>query len=174
MFIVGEVVNNTIDSVTLVDMAVNFFDAGGHLVGTDSTLLWPLDLPAWEKGCFRISMDIPLNWSYYQFETPKYNLRDSSSHLTIFNDSGSYNPANGDYDIIGQVRNDGNQRLDSIRVSGTLYNATGVPVGCEHAPVDISSIGPGQISPFTINFWGYYRDYKDVTYYRLRVAGALP
>jgi hypothetical protein len=175
MFIIGEVLNNTSDSVTVVEVTIDYFDTGGHLVDTGHAYLWPLDLPAWEKGCFNISMNVPPSWSYYQFKTPTYYISATSLGLTIFDDSGLYNPGgNGDYDIIGQVHNDGNQRSTVVGVSGTLYNVSGVPVGCEHANVNSTNLDPGQISSFAINFWGYYRDYKDVTFYKLRVAGNLP
>jgi hypothetical protein len=129
-------------------------------------------LPAWEKGCFSISMNVPPVWSYYQFEIPTYYISGTSSGLTILNDSGLYKSVNGDYDIVGQVRNDGNQRSTNVGVSGTLYNASGVPVGCNHG--NSTDLDPGQISSFAINFLGYYRFYNDVSYYRLRVAGDLP
>jgi hypothetical protein len=170
IYIVGEVLNNTSDSVTSVQVVVNFFDTGGHLVGTKNTYMWPLDLPAREKGCFSISMNVPPSWSYYQFEAPTYGISSTGSGLTIFDDSGLYNSANGYYKIIGQVRNEGNQHPTSVGVSGTLYNVSGVPVGCGH--VNSAGLDPGQISSFGIDFWG--RDYNDVTNYRLRVAGDLP
>ena len=119
-------------------------------------------------------MNVPLNWSYYQFEIRTYYISNSSPGLTIFNDSGLYNPADGDYDIIGQVRNNGSQRSTFVEVGGTLYNVSGVPVGCGDAFVNSTDLNPGQISSFAINFWGYYHNYDDVTYYRLRVAGDLP
>jgi hypothetical protein len=174
MFIIGEVVNNTSDTLTWVDVAINLFDSGGGFVDASHTYMWPLDLPAWKKGCFKIYMDVPPNWSYYQFEIPTYYTSDTSSGLTIFNDSGLYKSYNGDYEILGQVRNDGNQPSNSVGVSGTLYNASGVPVGCERASINSSDLNPGQISSFAINFLGYYRSYNDVSYYRLRVAGDLP
>jgi hypothetical protein len=174
MFVIGEVLNNTGESVTLVDVGVNFFDANGHLVGTDHAYMWPLGLPKREKGCFNISMDVPPGWSYYQFDAPTYNVNSTSSGLTIIDNAGSYNPVNGDYNLVGQVRNDGNQRSASVSVSGTLYNPLGKPVGCQHALVNSPTLDPGQISSFAINFWGYYRDYQDVAHYRLRVAGDLP
>ena len=174
MHVVGEVLNNTSDPITLVEVAVNFFNAGGGLVGTDFTYLFPLNLPAWEKGCFSISMDVPPNWSYYQFEHPTYYISDTSPDLVIFNDSGQYNSNDGDYDIIGQVRNDGNNISTYVDVGATVYNSNNVPVGCEHAYVNSTDLNPGQISSFSINFWGYYRNYNDVTHYTLRVKGDLP
>jgi hypothetical protein len=172
--IVGEVLNNTNASVTSVKIVVNFFDSGGHFVGTKNTYLWPLDLPAWEKGCFSVSVkipdDVPASWNYYQFEAPTFSLSNTSSGLTILNDSGYYNPGTGEYRITGQVRNDGNQYPTTVGVGGTLYNTAGVPVGCGF----VNNVGlyPGQVGSFRIDFWG--RDYIDVINYRLRVAGDLP
>jgi hypothetical protein len=134
--------------------------------------MWPNDLPAWEKGCFKITMGIPPNWSYYQFDTPTYIFSSTSSGLTILGDSGSYNPSSKEYIINGQVRNNGILRSKNVGVSGTLYNASGVPVGCEHSTVNTTNIDPGQSSSFIINFLG--RDYIDVTNYKLRVTGDIP
>ena len=173
LFVIGEVLNNTSNSLRLVEVNVNLFNNFGKLVGTGDTILWPLDLPAWKRGCFNISTDPPPNWLYYQFEAPTHAMSDTSPGLSIINDSGSYSPAK-DYSIIGQVRNDGNQRSNSVYVSGTLYTASGVPVGCNHVKVNSNDLTPGQISSFSIKYLGYYRDYSDVAYYRLRVAGEMP
>jgi len=173
MFVIGEVLNNTSDSLTSVEVAVNFFNANGLLLDTSHTYIWPIDLPAWEKGCFKITMDVLPAWSYYQFETPTYTLRGTSSGLTIFNHSGLYNSSTGAYDITGQVRNDGSQHSLSVGVSGTLYNIYGVPVGCEHKTIS-PDLAPGQVSSFSINYSSYYRSYSDVARYKLRVAGDLP
>jgi hypothetical protein len=126
------------------------------------------------KGCFGFSMDVPPNWSYYKFEVPTFSISDTSPGLSIFTNSGSYNTGNGDYDIIGQVRNRGNQRSTTVSVSGTLYNSFGEPIGCEHAHVNSNDLDPGQISSFDVKYLGYYRDYSDVNNYQLRVAGDLP
>jgi uncharacterized protein (UPF0332 family) len=174
MFVIGEVLNNTQDSLNTVEVPVNFYDAEGNLVGSSSTYLRPLDLPASEKGCFKIAMQVPQNWSYYQFGVPKYTIDLTSSGLAINNDSGVFNPVNGDYDIFGQVKNYGDQRSNSVSVSGTLYDSAGAPVGCEYGTVIGNNLDPGQTSGFEINYSGYYRNYKDVAYYKLRVAGQLP
>jgi hypothetical protein len=174
LFIIGEVLNNTNDAVTLVKVSANLFDPDGYLVGTGDTYLWPLDLPAREKGCFGISMDIPADWSYYIFEAPTYYVSATSPDLSIISESGLYDPGLGDYDIIGQVKNSGDQPSNAVRVSGTLFNAYGVPVGCENVRVNSDDLDPGQTSAFSIKYLGYYRDYVDVTDYQLRVAGDLP
>lgn len=174
LYVIGEVLNNTSDSLTLVKVAVNFYDASGQLVKTDSTYLWPLDLPARGRGCFRHSLDLPSNWSYYQFESPTYNTGETSPGLIIFNDSAYYNSTSGDYEIIGQVRNAGDEASIDVYVGATVYNDAGLPVGCERASVNSVDLEPGQTSAFGMTFWGYYRDYSDVKTYRLRIAGDLP
>jgi uncharacterized repeat protein (TIGR01451 family) len=174
MFVIGEVLNNTQDSLSLVEVPVSFYDAEGNLVGGSSAYLWPLDLPASEKGCFKIATQVPQNWSYYQLGVPKYTIDLTSLGLAINNDSVVFNPANGDYDIFGQVKNYGDQRSNSVSVSGTLYDSAGVPVGCEYGTVIGNDLDPGQTSGFEINYSGYYRNYKDVAYYKLRVAGQRP
>jgi hypothetical protein len=178
MYVVGEVLNDTSDTLSFVDVFVNFFDAGGQLVGTnhpDGTYLWLLDLPASERGCVFISINpVPPNWSYYQFETPTYEISSSSPNLTIFNESFSYNSTSGDIDITGQVQNDGNQTSNYVSVGGTVYSAGDVSLGCSFDYVDSTNLDPGLSGAFDVNFWGYYRDYNDVAYYKLRVAGDPP
>jgi len=174
LYLIGEVLNNTSDSLTSVKVVVNFYDAGGHLLVTQYTYMWPLDLPAWNRGCFSFAMNVPLYLSYYRFDAPTYKISATSSGLTIFGDSGSYKLATGDYDITGQVRNDGTLLSRSVGVSGTLFNVSSAPVGCVHAYVNSNDLYPGQTSAFAIKYWGFYRDYHDVSFFKLRVAGDLP
>jgi len=75
---------------------------------------------------------------------------------------------------MAQVWNNGNLAAKNVAVSGTLYNRSGQPVGCKHAYVSSVNLNPGQSSSFSIDYLGYYRDYNDVTSYRLRVAGDRP
>jgi hypothetical protein len=78
----------------------------------------------------------------------------------------------GGYTITGQVKNSGAKTSYSVEVSGTLYDASGVPVGCEHTPP--VNLTPNQTRDFSISYPIYWREYDDVAYYRLRVAGDLP
>jgi hypothetical protein len=173
MHVVGEVLNNTGFSLYFVEVYVRFYDAFGQDVGIGSTVMEPFNLPAWERGCFIINMDVPLEWSTYEFDEPIYESGNSSPNLTILASTWSYDPAFGDYDIFGWVRNDGSQRSYSVGVGGTLYNPADVPVGCEHSFVTDYDLIPGQISDFSLKFSGDNRDYYDVDDYRLRVAGDL-
>ena len=172
-FIIGEISNNTKSTLTWVDIVVNFYDSNGGKIGSSHAYLWPLNLPAWERGCFKISSDI-LSWSYYVLSAPSYTTVNASPGLAILTTSGIYDPTYGDYDITGQVRNNSTLLSKNVGVSGTLYNISGQPVGCDYNYINGKDLNPGQTSSFTINFLGYFRNYYDVTNYKLRVSGELP
>ena len=133
--------------------------------------MWPLLLPAWQRGCFKISTDV-LNWEYYDIQLLSYNKGSASPKLVIYNATGTY--SNGGYSLSGLVRNDWNQRSNNVTVSGTLYNSLGEPVGCDYDYITNINLNPSETSPFVISYSGYFRDYIDVLYYKLRVAGSLP
>ncbi len=176
LFIIGEVLNNTTNPITWVKVVANLFDADDKFIGTGNNYMWPVDLPALEKGCFNIQIDYetePPPGSYYQFQDLTYNASNTSPGLNIINNIGILTGDNG-YRITGQARNSGNQRSNNVGVSGTLYNVSGVPVGCENAFVESRDLLPGQTSSFQIDFLRYYRDYQDVNNYKLRIAGDLP
>ena len=115
-------------------------------------------------------MPKPTGWSYYTFEAPTYSTDGSLlPNLTVLNDSGSYNSTFGWYKIIGQVRNDHGTRVEYVSPVGTVYNASGVVVGCDFTYVNSTHLDPGQTSSFEMTFTG--RDYVDVTSYRLQIDG---
>ena len=173
LFIIGEVLNNTNSSLTWVKVVVNLFNAADNFLATANTYMWPVDLSAFEKGCFKISLPIPTNWSYYQFQNLTYDVSNTSSGLSIISHIGSLKPDDS-FEIIGQVRNNGNLRSNDVSVSGTLYNIHNEPVGCELSVVESTNLNPGQVSSFKIDYIKYYRLYNDVNSYKLRVAGDLP
>ena len=90
-------------------------------------------------------------------------------NLTVLNDSGSYDPTFGWYEIIGQVRNDHGTRVEYVSPVGTLYNVSGIVIGCDFTYVNATHLDPNQTSSFKMTFVG--RDYADVASYRLQVDG---
>ena len=170
LHVVGEVQNNSANHLCSVKIIANFFNSGGHLVDTDIGYITLDNLPAGEKTCFHILLDEPIGWSYYEFETPIYNADgEPLPNLTVFNDSGSYNPTFGWYTILGLVRNDHGTRVEYVSPVGTVYNASGVVIGCNYTYVNSTHLDPGQTSSFDMTFSG--RDYADVTSYQLQVDG---
>ena len=168
--IFGEVQNNTADHLRLVKISVNVFNGSGQLLDTGSTYTRLDNLPAGNKTCFCIVLQEPANWSYYEFEPPSYRTGgEPLPHLTVLNDSGSYDPTLRWYEIIGQVRNDHGTRVEYVGLVGTVYNTPGAVIGCSSTSVNATHLDPGQISSFKMIFLG--RDYADVVSYRLQVEG---
>lgn len=172
LHIVGEVMNNTGDHLFFVKISANLFSGNGQLLDTDYAYTYLFSLPAWQKTCFDIIfIDPPSNWLYYEFEVSYWTGGNPLPNLTVLNDSGSYDPQNGYYRIIGQVRNDHGARVEYVKPVGTLYNSSSKVVGCSYTYVNSTHLDPGQISVFEIDYYG--RDYRDVASYRLQVDGSL-
>ncbi len=174
LIIVGEVQNNTNSYALFVKVPVNLFNSSGQLVDTDYTYAM-LGLPTGQKSCFHLSVsDPPADWAYFQFESPTYNsITDTWPNLTLYNHYGTHLP-DGSYKILGFIRNDGSSLVEDVTIEGALYNASGVIVGCGLTGPSNSDLDPGQESSFELNYHYSYRDYSDVTSYRLQADGYIP
>lgn len=171
----GEVQNNTSSYAYLVKVPVNLFNSSGQLVDTDYTYT-TLDLPAGKKSCFRLSIyNPPADWAYFRFESLTYysSANEPWPNLTLYNHYGTLLP-DGSYKILGFVRNDESYRLEGVEIEGALYNASGTIIGCGLTWPSNDKLDPGQTSSFELNYSYYYRNYSDVTSYRLQADGYKP
>lgn len=153
-------------------IAAGIFNSEGQFLDTDYTYIHLDNLPPGEKTCFYLWFfdDVPVDWAYYIFEEPDYwTDGDPLPNLTTYNISGIYDPMYGDYEILGQVRNDHGTEVRYVSSVGTLYDAVGTVVNCDYAYVNSTHLNPGQTSSFKI--WYYGRDHVDVTSYRIQVDG---
>jgi hypothetical protein len=176
LHVVGEVLNNTSDSLYGVIVSVTFYNTEGISINTDFTVLTPFNLPGWERGCFSIVMDYPTNWSYYVFDLPAPDISVSSPDLNINDDDIHtwYDSVSGDYNIYGSIVNEGSQPSYNVSVGGTLYKASDEPIGCAYFDVDPIDLNPGELGLYDLYFPGSDREYGEPAYYRLRVAGDVP
>ena len=170
--IVGEVLNHTNQNIEYVKVTANLVDVYDALIATGYTYTYLWDLPSHQKTCFDIIfLDAPVGWSYIKFETSYWEDGDPLPSMTVFNDSGHYDAASGDYSILGQVRNDQASLVESVSPVGTLYFASSKVLGCGYTYVNSTDLEPGQESAFLIDY--SYRDYFDVTSYRIQVGGNI-
>lgn len=170
LHIVGEVYNDTSNYLRFVKITANVFDSSGQLLDTDFSYTYLDSLPPDDKTCFHILMSEPDGWAYYEFEDPTYWTDGAPlPNLTIVNDSSSYDPNYGWYEILGQVRNDHGARVEYVSPVGTVYNSSSTVIGCDFTFVNSTHLEPGQISSFEMLFTG--RDYGDGSSYRLQVDG---
>ena len=168
--VVGEVQNNTSDTLRFVKIIVDYFDSNNQLVANDYTYIHLDNLPPSTKTCFEVFTPNPVGYAYYQFEAPTYHTDGQVvGNLTVLSPSGSYNSTYGWYTLIGLVRNDNPTIVKYVSPIGTLYNASQTVIGCDYTYVNSTDLNPGQLSSFTITFSG--RNYNDVASYILQVDG---
>jgi len=171
LYIMGEIRNNTSADLEFVRVTANLFSADGQLRATAYGYAKLDPLPPDVSTCFNILfLSPPADWSYYEFELPTYHADgDPLPTLTVFNDSGAYDPTYDWYTIIGQVRNDAGVRVEYVRAIGTLYNAGGTVIGCNTGYVSSTHLEAGQTSAFNILYTG--ERYTAVASYRLQSDG---
>ena len=171
-YVVGEVQNDTSNSIRFVKITANFYDEQNQLIDTDFTF-GALDiLPPGERTCFDIILlDIPAGLDHYEFEAPTYSTSpDQLPNLTILSHSGSINDTFGWYEIIGEVKNDHGSRVEFVSPIGTLYNSSGDVLDCDFTFVNSTHLDPGQKSSFEM-FFISRDEYDGVSSYRLQVDG---
>jgi len=170
LHIVGEVLNYTGNHLEFVKISANFYNSSGQFIATDYTYTDLWYLPSHEKTCFDLMLELPVGYSYFEFEPPYYwTSGQPLPLLTVFNDSGTYLSNYGWYKIIGQVRNDAGRRVEYVMPVMTLYNGLGNVVDCDYTFVNSTHLDAGQVSSFENTFIG--ANYTGVTSYRIQVDG---
>jgi hypothetical protein len=165
--VVGEVLNNTPDYLTLVKVSVKFYDAQDRLVDTDYNYLH-FDLSPNERNCFSVcSYSSGLDWEYYRFDPVDYRISDSEYPLvTLFGLNGYV--YNDWYFVLGESRNDNSFSIDRVRVKATLFDSSNIVVDCGWQYTNIDTLDPGQTSAFEIQFDDRELGYEDVNNYTVK------
>lgn len=171
LHLVGEVQNNSADTLQFIQITADLFNASGQLLATEYTFPHLDNLPPGQKTCFDLWVyNAPAGWTSYSFEKLSYDPHGIPvTNLAWSNVSGSYDPTSGSYQVLGQVRNTSANLIKYVEPIGTLYNAAGKVIGCEFSFVDSYSLNPAEISAFKLIFAG--RDYRDAARYELQVDG---
>lgn len=152
-------------------VTANFFNSNGGLVYTSSGYVYLNHTQPSQINCFDITLfSPPANWSYYELERPTYHVSSSSDVvLTIFNDSGQYDPPTLTYTVIGQVRNDGPTHVRNVEAVATLFDENNVVMGCQMQRVNSDDLDPGQTSSFMVT--GYGTHFSNVARYHVATDG---
>jgi hypothetical protein len=73
LHVVGEIANNTSNTLTFVKVSADLFNSNNVFVGSDYTYTYLDNLPPHQKTCFDVLFfNTPTDWQYYQFEEPSY------------------------------------------------------------------------------------------------------
>ena len=168
--VVGEVANLSDHPVTAVDIALSFYNENDQLLATfdETTLL--STIPSGDKACFDFTIQEPIGWKYYEFETiNKWKQGQPLPNLTVNNLSHSQNAKELWYEIIGDVTNQQGSLVSKVRPVGTLYNDEGHVVGCDWTTTNPIDLSPGSEASFQMPFLG--RNFGDVVEFRIQLEG---
>jgi hypothetical protein len=170
LHLVGEVCNQTPNTVSYAKVIANFADAEGHLVDTTYTYLALDTLAPGARGCFHLSLRPAANWAWYWFEAVDYNQADEAPPaLAVYETSGGPR-AYGGYRIIGLVRNDDWRTVRYVEAAATLYDANLRVIGCGSTYANTTELAPGQVTAFDVRVSG--RDYSDLALFRVKASGS--
>lgn len=171
LHIVGEVQNNTANTLQFIFITADIFNASGQLLKKDYTYPLLNNLPPGQKACFNLSLKAPAGWSGYSFEDLQYDPNGVPvSGLSLSNISRSYNPTDGSFQITGQVQNTSARPIRYVRPIGTLYNSAGQVIGCGFYFANPQDLSPAETGAFKLTFTG--RNYWDTAHYELQVDGS--
>jgi hypothetical protein len=154
-YIVGEVRNDFPNVVESVQVVGRFYDSSGRLIDTGSTYTELDQLRPEEKSPFWLSIT---NASVAQ-RIANYNLTVSWDQL-----GSSAKPAalsivegeqrrsgNENYEIVGEVINNGSQDTESVSVIATIYDQNGTVIGASSTFTNPSDVPAGQSAIFKIS-----------------------
>lgn len=156
-YIVGEVQNNGSDNIRFVRVNVDVFNAQGQLIDTDFTFTQRRVINPSGKSCFKIILlDDPAGFDHYELRVEATATTDQVRPLTLFNINEG--PNTFAYELIGQVRNDGEESLEFVKIIGTLYDSDDKVIDCDFTFSNTSTLAPGAVSSWSLLFLGIERE----------------
>lgn len=156
-YFVGEVQNNGSSSVRFVRITVDVFNAQGQLIATDFGFTVRSILAPGDKGCFKVLLfNEPEGMERYELSVEGSATTNSPRPLTITNFTEGPNP--NSYELVGQVRNDGQESLQFVQIIGTLYDSDNVVIGCDFTFSNANTLNPGASSSWSLTFFGIERE----------------
>lgn len=169
LVVVGEVYNFTAAPVENIEIWVELLDANEAVLASDYSYTLRKTVFPGEKACFKVFLDKLETWSSYRFAEPLYDAStETPQQLTVLNDVGEYDAAEGELRVVGQVRNDDPRRLEFVSVIGALYGPVGEVLDCDFTPVESVDLDPGQVSAFLL----YLDNAAGYAGYELQVEGS--
>lgn len=176
LYVLGEVHNEFSTAISWPEVPITLYDEGQPVYLNDEWIARTVG--SGDSVCFKhIVWSPPEEWDSFEFGTVTHwggTFAKRPLNLSLSNLQGTYSPWSGDYVITGNVTNNESEIVENVRLVATLKNAEGQVVGCdEYNSPSSPNLYPGQTSPFTIMVYGWYRDYSDVTSFRVQTYGTL-
>jgi hypothetical protein len=149
-YIVGEVQNNGSNNAQFVKIIADVFNAQDQLITTDFTYTVRDIVADGEKSCFKVLMNEPAGFDHYQLSVEASTTTEEPRPLVITSvNEGSNQFA---YELVGQVRNDGQTPAQFVKIVGTLFDSNGVVIDCDFTYANSETVAPGTTSSWSLLF----------------------
>ncbi len=165
--VVGEVRNDTGQTIEFVNVVATYTDSAGNFLATADTYttleilsagdVSPFDLLLTNPPAGIVQYSLQMQWES-AFDTPFQGI-------TLIGTPRVSVDSIGFTHIAGQVRNDGNTAATFVQIIATFYAADGTVVGTDSTFASIDTIQPGQSSPYEL----ISQPPRPYTNYRLQV-----
>ena len=148
-YLVGEVLNETADTLRFVEVLATFYDADGQLVGTGSTFTELSIIEPGSTAPFKMTTLNPPAVGRYDLRVDYSTTTQPAIRLEVTGHSGSA-AESGWYHVTGEVRNPHGFAVKFPEIVATYYNATHEVVRVEVDFAEVDPLEPGQASAFEV------------------------
>ena len=172
MYVVGEVQNQTSDTITFVSVAVWLLDAQGQEISASVAYVQRLNMRPNSVACFRGFFTLTEGWASYRLGAVTYrNTSAKVPNIALVKAQGTRDSSG--YTISGSVRNMESTPVESAAVAGTLYNAAGTVLDCGWNYANDTSLAPNQQTGFVLPLTSR-RSYAEVARFHAETDGEIP
>jgi len=169
--IVGEVLNASQQGLRFVEILGTFFDGEGVLIGTGSAYAELKTVEVGGRAPFRlVARGLPESLANYELRV-NYVTSDEDPLRAEVMSQRAFRGEEGGYHIVGEVRNPYDYALGPVEVVATYYDAGYQVVRVEKTLAEVSTLEPGQMSPFEIIL---SNPPADLSHYRLQTEATRP
>ena len=151
LYIVGEVINNTVSNVS-VHIYGTLRDTNGNVVDSTNTTSYINVLSPGMKSPFEISFFDPPSWATYDLVVTWSTTMQEPYPLELLNHT-SYFDSYDNYHVVGEIRNQYIVNRTHITAYVTLYDASGNVIGVGASSTNPPDLAPGQTASFDTEIW---------------------
>lgn len=148
-YVVGEVLNNTGDTINSVKVNVNFYN-GANVVATNYNFTLLGNVHAYERACYSVSVPNPAAYtSYTVHEGSTYAIGGSRRpNLGVSGLAGAV--VTTTYEVTGSITNNEGGQVSGIKAVATLFSNTWKVAECKSASATVPTLNAGQSSGFKV------------------------
>jgi len=149
--VVGEVINETPDTVYSVKVIARFYDAANQLIATDDTFTFFSAVFPNQRSPFRVLLfDPPSDIARYELTL---DVSDTSflEYRNVEVLSQSTRDTSIGVEVFGEVRNNRSQTMNSVEVVVTFYDADLNVIDVDNGFPSVTTLDPGETSVYSLS-----------------------